>query len=132
MIGQPDERNEPRHNRKDHTHGTGPNCSTKYADAGILMFMLGGWWIIAGLVALFNGDFYVVTKEWIFELSTTSWGWIHLILGIVVLFARPALPNRQLRHWSEGYRLLDARSYVFSLSCMRCMLFHPFGQLCGT
>ena len=55
--------------------------------AGILMFMLGGWWIIAGLVAIVNDDFYVVTQEWIFEFSTTSWGWIHLVLGIVVLFA---------------------------------------------
>ena len=55
--------------------------------AGFMMLMLGGWWIIAGLVAIVNDDFYVVTQEWIFEFSTTSWGWIHLILGIVVLFA---------------------------------------------
>ncbi len=55
--------------------------------AGILMFMLGGWWIIAGLVAIVNDDFYVVTQEWIFEFSSTSWGWTHLILGFVVLFA---------------------------------------------
>ncbi len=55
--------------------------------AGILMLMLGGWWIFAGLVAIVNDDFYVVTQEWIFEFSTTSWGWTHLILGIVVLFA---------------------------------------------
>ena len=55
--------------------------------AGILMFMLGGWWIIAGLVAIVNDDFFVVTQDWIFKLSTTSWGWIHLVLGIVVLFA---------------------------------------------
>ena len=32
-------------------------------------------------------DFYVVTQEWIFEFSTTSWGWTHLILGVVVLLA---------------------------------------------
>ncbi len=55
--------------------------------AGILMVMLGGWWIIAGLVAIVNSEFYVVTQEWIFEFSTTSWGWTHLILGVVVLFA---------------------------------------------
>ena len=55
--------------------------------AGIMMFLLGGWWIIAGLVAIVNDDFFVVTQEWIFEFSTTSWGWTHLILGIVVLFA---------------------------------------------
>ena len=57
------------------------------AFAGIMMFMLGGWWVIAGLVAIFNDDFYVVTQEWIFKLSTTTWGWIHLVLGIVVLLA---------------------------------------------
>jgi hypothetical protein len=57
------------------------------AFAGIMMFMLGGWWVIAGLVAIFNDDFYVVTQEWIFELSTTTWGWTHLVLGIVVLLA---------------------------------------------
>ena len=55
--------------------------------AGILMFRLGGWWIIAGFVAIVNDDFFVVTQEWIFEFSTTSWGWTHLILGIVVLLA---------------------------------------------
>ena len=57
------------------------------AFAGILMFLLGGWWIIAGFVAIVNDDFFVVTQEWIFEFSTTSWGWTHLILGVVVLLA---------------------------------------------
>ncbi len=55
--------------------------------AGILMVLLGGWWIMAGLVAIVNDDFFVVTQEWVFEFSTTSWGWTHLILGIVVLLA---------------------------------------------
>ncbi len=54
---------------------------------GILMLMLGGWWILAGIVAIANSDFFVVTQEWIFEFSTTSWGWTHLILGVVVLLA---------------------------------------------
>ena len=57
------------------------------AFAGLMMLMLGGWWIIAGIVAIANDDFYVVTQEWIFEFSTTSWGWTHLILGVVVLLA---------------------------------------------
>ena len=57
------------------------------AFAGIMMVLLGGWWIIAGLVALVNSEFYVVTTEYILQFDTTSWGWIHLILGILVLFA---------------------------------------------
>ena len=57
------------------------------AFAGLMMLMLGGWWVIAGLVAIVNSDFYVVTQDWIFQFSTTSCGWIHLILGVLVLFA---------------------------------------------
>ena len=56
------------------------------AFAGVMMVLLGIWWILAGLVAIFNDDFYVVGAEWVFQFSTTTWGWIHLLLGIVVLF----------------------------------------------
>ena len=52
-----------------------------------MMVLLGFWWIIAGLVAVINDSFFVVTQEWIFEFSTTTWGWIHLILGIIILFS---------------------------------------------
>ena len=55
------------------------------AFAGIMMVLLGAWWIVAGLVAIVNDDFFVVSQEWVFKFSTTTWGWIHLILGIIVL-----------------------------------------------
>jgi len=55
--------------------------------AGVMMIMAGIWWIIAGLVALFNSEFYVAGREYIFQFDATAWGWIHLILGIVVLLA---------------------------------------------
>ncbi len=57
------------------------------AFAGFMMVLLGFWWIIAGLVAVINDSFFVVTQEWIFEFSTTTWGWIHLVLGGVILFS---------------------------------------------
>ena len=57
------------------------------AFAGFMMVLLGFWWIIAGLVAVINDSFFVVTQEWIFEFSTTTWGWIHLILGAVILLS---------------------------------------------
>ena len=57
------------------------------AFAGILMFITGGWWIFSGLVGLFNSEFYVVTRRWIFEFDISTWAWIHLIIGIIVLVA---------------------------------------------
>ena len=57
------------------------------AFAAVSMMVLGAWWIIAGLVGLINNDFYVTTRNYVFKFSATGWGWIHLITGIVVLFA---------------------------------------------
>ncbi|MCH8984357.1 MAG: hypothetical protein IH943_09720 [Acidobacteria bacterium] len=57
------------------------------AFAALMMFLLGGWWIMAGLVAIVNSDFFVITQEYIFKFDATTWGWTHLILGFVVLFA---------------------------------------------
>jgi hypothetical protein len=55
--------------------------------AGTMMVMLGIWWFFAGLVAIIDDDFYVVTQEWVFKFSTTTWGWIHLVVGVIVLIS---------------------------------------------
>lgn len=55
--------------------------------AAFMMILLGAWWIIAGLVGLIDDNFYVRTRNYVFEFNVTAWGWIHLILGVVVLLA---------------------------------------------
>jgi hypothetical protein len=55
--------------------------------AAFMMLMTGAWWIIAGLVGIVNDDFFVTTRKYIFEFDTTAWGWIHLIVGVLVLLA---------------------------------------------
>lgn len=59
--------------------------------AGTLMVIQGIWWIIAGLVALFNSEFFVVTENWILMFDVTTWGWIHLLIGTLVAAAGIAL-----------------------------------------
>jgi hypothetical protein len=34
---------------------------------------------------LFNDEFYVIGQEWVFEFDITAWGWIHLILGFIIV-----------------------------------------------
>jgi hypothetical protein len=53
--------------------------------AGVMLIMIGVFDIIQGLVAIFDDEFYVVAAEWVFEFDVTAWGWIHLILGIVLV-----------------------------------------------
>jgi hypothetical protein len=53
--------------------------------AGAMMLMIGIFQIIEGLVAVIDDDFFVVGRHYTFNLDTTGWGWIHLILGAIVL-----------------------------------------------
>lgn len=64
---------------------------TVTATAGILMVMVGVLHAIQGLIALVNDDFYVVGAEYVFQLDLTTWGWIHLIGGVIVASAGIAL-----------------------------------------
>jgi hypothetical protein len=55
------------------------------AFAGTVLIMVGAFEIIAGLVAIFDDSFYVIRANYTFDLDTTAWGWIHLVLGIALL-----------------------------------------------
>jgi hypothetical protein len=50
-----------------------------------MLVLIGIFQVIAGLVAIFNDDFYVLTANYTFDLDTSGWGWIHLIIGIAVI-----------------------------------------------
>jgi hypothetical protein len=54
--------------------------------AGMLMLLSGTMQALQGLVALVDDNFYV-GKEYAFQLGLTTWGWIHLIGGVLVALA---------------------------------------------
>ena len=62
-----------------------------YVFAGVILIIVGCFQAIAGLSALFEDEFYAVTPNYILEFDTTTWGWIHLLLGLLVAFAGYAL-----------------------------------------
>jgi hypothetical protein len=55
--------------------------------AGVMMILIGTFQAIAGLVAIIDDNFYVVGQNYTFDIDTTAWGWIHLLLGVVILLA---------------------------------------------
>jgi hypothetical protein len=59
--------------------------------AAIMMAVLGTMSAINGLIALFNDEVYIVTDTHVVGLDFTQWGWVHLILGVIVVFAAFAL-----------------------------------------
>jgi hypothetical protein len=52
--------------------------------AGSILTLAGIFQAITGLVAIINDNFFVVSKNYTFDLDVTAWGWIHLIIGIIV------------------------------------------------
>ncbi len=50
-----------------------------------MMLVIGLMHIIAGLVGLFNIDFYVATSNALIAFDFTTWGWIHLAAGVLLL-----------------------------------------------
>ncbi|HEY7485815.1 MAG TPA: hypothetical protein VH912_15220 [Streptosporangiaceae bacterium] len=55
--------------------------------AAVMMMMTGLFQAIEGLAAIIKNEFYLVTPRYAFEFDVTAWGWIHLIVGIVVAVA---------------------------------------------
>lgn len=55
--------------------------------AGVLMITFGIWHAITGLAGIVEDQFYTVTPNYIFRFDATTWGWIHLIFGIIVALA---------------------------------------------
>ena len=57
------------------------------AFAGIMLIIYGVVDVIQGIAALVNNEFFVITEEYVFEFNVTTWGWIHLIGGIILILA---------------------------------------------
>ena len=76
--------------------------------AAIMMIMSGIFQAIAGLVAIFENEFYVATRNYLFQFDATTWGWIHLLIGLLVAFA--------------GWGLLSGRTWARALAITLAVL----------
>jgi hypothetical protein len=89
------------------------------AFAGTIMMIVGGFQAIAGLVAIFSDDFYLQTRNYTFDLDVTAWGWIHLILGILLVVAGLSLFAQ--RAWAAVLAVVLA-----ALSAIENFFFIPY------
>ncbi|AWZ05792.1 MULTISPECIES: hypothetical protein [unclassified Streptomyces] len=52
--------------------------------AGVLMLVEGVLGILKGIVGIAEDDVYTRVGDYTFKFDVTAWGWIHLIVGIVL------------------------------------------------
>jgi hypothetical protein len=55
--------------------------------AAVMMIMAGVFQALQGLVGIFENEFYVPTRNYLFQFDATTWGWTHLLIGLLVAFA---------------------------------------------
>ena len=107
---------------------TGPGVQDSAWRSGLTVFaaammMIGGvWHAMAGIAALVHDDIYVTTPDYIYSFDLTVWGWVQLLLGILVAVAGFAILKGQI--W--------ARSVGIALACLSLIasfLFMPLYPL---
>jgi hypothetical protein len=86
--------------------------------AGSMMMVVGVWQALAGIAALVNDDLYVATPNYIYAFDLTGWGWIHLLLGLLVAGAGFGVLRGQM--WARIIGIVAA-----SLSLIANFLFIP-------
>jgi hypothetical protein len=78
------------------------------AFAATMMVLIGVFQALAGLVAIIDDEFYVVTANYTFDLDVSAWGWIHLLVGLAVL--------------ATGLGLFGRKAWAGVTAIMLCML----------
>ena len=87
--------------------------------AATMLIIIGTFHAIVGLVAVIDDDFYVVTRNYTFDLDVTAWGWIHMLLGALVATAGWALLSRKT--WAAVLAI-----FLASLSAVANFFFIPY------
>ena len=59
--------------------------------AAIVLITVGVLQFFQGIAALAKDEVFVVGVQYVYKFDLTTWGWIHLILGVVVVLVGIAL-----------------------------------------
>jgi dolichyl-phosphate-mannose--protein O-mannosyl transferase len=63
------------------TKGTIADLTASFA--GILLIVTASMDILQGVAAIANDDLYSQGSDYLYKFNMTTWGWIHVVLGVV-------------------------------------------------
>jgi hypothetical protein len=66
------------------------------AFAGVMLIMAGALGAFEGLTAIFKDDWVLAGENYVITFDITLWGWIHLLMGALVMVAGFAVLNNAL------------------------------------
>ncbi|MBZ5738222.1 DUF7144 family membrane protein [Nocardioides mangrovi] len=59
--------------------------------AGAALLTVGLFQVLEGISAIAKDDVFVRTSNYVFEFDLTTWGWIHLVVGVVIVLVGGAI-----------------------------------------
>ncbi|MEJ2889179.1 DUF7144 family membrane protein [Actinomycetospora aeridis] len=93
---------------------------------GVMMTIIGGFAVIEGLFALFSPTYVTLTGAGVLAFDLTAWGWVHLLLGVLVLATGLSLVG-SAPSWARGTAIvLLALNTVVQLAFMPA---YPFWSI---
>ncbi|MER7078487.1 hypothetical protein SAMN02982929_00775 [Saccharopolyspora kobensis] len=87
--------------------------------AAVMMIIVGMFHVIVGLTAILQSSYYVVTANYAFTFEVTAWGWVHLVLGVLIAITGIALTMGQ--SWARVVGMIIA-----GISALGNFLFIPY------
>ncbi|MFI1281262.1 hypothetical protein ACH4U5_10985 [Streptomyces sp. NPDC020858] len=98
-----------------------PTSGTTIAAAALMIFG-GVMAIFEGISALAKDNLLVVTRHYLFEFNLTAWGWVHLIVGILLVVGGCAVISGAL--WARYFGV-----FIAGLGAIANFLWLPFYPL---
>lgn len=89
------------------------------AFAAVMMIIMGVFHVYMGIVAVAKSEFYVKVPDYVLEVDASTWGWIHLVAGVIVVIAGFAVFSGQA--WARGVGIA-----VAAVSMMLNFAFIPY------
>ena len=95
------------------------------AFAGVMLATLGVFQALQGVAAIADDDVYVSGIDYVYRFDLTTWGWIHLVIGVIAVASGLGMLAQQV--WANLVGLLIA--FLSAISSFAFMPYYPFWSL---
>ena len=95
------------------------------AFAGVVLVTLGLFQFMEGLSAVLKDDVFVKTDDYLYSVNLTTWGWIHMIIGVIAVVVGVCVLYGQT--WARAAGILIA--VLSALANFAFLPYYPFWSL---
>ncbi|MFI6774107.1 hypothetical protein [Nocardia sp. NPDC050412] len=97
---------------------TGPVLNDMTIFAGVLILITGALHLLTAVAAIAKRDFFVLTEDQVFQVNVSAWGWVHLVIAVLIIIAGIGIVTGQTWGYLAGI-------VMASISLLDNFLFAP-------